>query len=72
MHFRRHNDLNTKTFLARVKASLSAVKRRHVHLFERRARAYRACLSDPANDTFASASAAREGAEDPQGASQRS
>ena len=53
MYFRRNNDLNSKTFLTRVKASLDAVTLRHVHLFERRARAYRACLSDPANDTFA-------------------
>ena len=63
MYFRRNNDLNSKTFLTRVKASLDAITRvkasldavtlRHVHLFERRARAYRACLSDPANDTFA-------------------
>ena len=53
MYFRRNNDLNSKTFLTRVKASLDAVTLRHVHLFERRARAYRACLSDPTNDTFA-------------------
>ena len=53
MYFRRNNDLNPKTFDARVKASLDAITRRHVHMFERRARAYRACLSDPKNDTFA-------------------
>ena len=53
MYFRRNNDLNPKTFDARVKASLDVVTRRHVHMFERRARAYRACLSNPKNDTFA-------------------
>ena len=52
MYYRRHNDLNAKTFDRRVQESLKAVNRRHVHMFERRARAYRHCLSDPKNDTF--------------------
>jgi hypothetical protein len=52
MAYRRDNDLNPKTFDARVDASLAKVTRRHVHLFERRARAYRTCLSDSKNDTF--------------------
>ena len=52
MFFRRNNDLVPKNFDRNVRACLAHVTRRNVHMFERRARGYRACLSNLANDTF--------------------
>ena len=52
MFFRRNNDLVPANFEKSVRTCLAHVTRRKVHLFERRARAYRACLTNPDNDTF--------------------
>jgi len=52
LFFRRNNDLVPANFDKNVRAALAHVTRRKVHMFERRARAYRACLSNPENDTF--------------------
>ena len=41
-----------KNFDKNVRAARAHVTRRKVHLFERRARAYRTCLANPGNDTF--------------------
>ena len=50
MFFRRNNDLVPANFDKSVRTCLAHVTRRKVHLFERRA--YRACLTNPDNDTF--------------------
>ena len=52
MYFRRNNDLVPANFDKNVRAALAHITRDKVHKFERRARAYRACLSNPENDTF--------------------
>ena len=52
MFFRRNNDLVPANFDKNVWAALAHVTRRKVHMFERRARAYRTCLSNPENNTF--------------------
>ena len=52
MYFRRNNDIFPRNFDKNVRAALAHVTRRKVHLFERRARAYRTCLANPGNDTF--------------------
>lgn len=52
MYFRRHNDLVPKNFFKNVLKSIDVITRSQVHMFERRARAYRTALKDEALNTF--------------------
>jgi hypothetical protein len=52
LYFRRHNDLVPKNFFKNVLKSIDVITRSQVHMFERRARAYRTALKDEALNTF--------------------
>ena len=52
LHYRRNNTLVPRQFRSNVDEALAILTRRHVFMFERRARSYRNALKDPANSTF--------------------